>query len=81
MDMSAIYAHIFVESRGGAESVRQAISYTALALTSFPTLGKKYPRKNLWRIHVPAYPYSIYYTFNSDAISLVHIRHTRRRPL
>ncbi|MBX9778657.1 MAG: type II toxin-antitoxin system RelE/ParE family toxin [Xanthobacteraceae bacterium] len=46
-----------------------------------------FPSKPKWREHediraavVRRYPYRIFYTITTDAIEILHIRHTSRRP-
>jgi plasmid stabilization system protein ParE len=63
-----------------AAALETFIRATIARLAVFPESGLRLPpRPNVWVVPLVRYPFKIFYTFNSDTITILHIRHAARK--
>jgi toxin ParE1/3/4 len=79
-DIEFIRLYIVQFNPEAAARVASAIETLAGALADFPGAGHPAPGLDARVLHSPRYPYRIYYRVRGDEISILHVRHTSRRP-
>jgi plasmid stabilization system protein ParE len=79
-DIESIRLYIAQFNPQAAARVVSTIETLANALTDFPEAGHPAPDIEARVLHSPRYPYRIYYRIRGDDISILHVRHTSRRP-
>lgn len=63
-----------------AAALETFIRATIARLAVFPESGARLPlRPNVWVVPLVRYPFKIFYTFDRDTITILHIRHSARR--
>jgi plasmid stabilization system protein ParE len=79
-DLSTIYAYITDRDLAAADRVVARLRDVSSRLALNPHLGHPTTRKDVRVFSVRTYPYVIYYRIRGDALEILHIRHTARRP-
>lgn len=79
VDIEAIYEHIAAKDPGAATRVVARIKTLAEQLVDRPELGRATSLPRIRLRSVVNHPYVIFYTSTSDAIVVLHVRHTARR--
>ena len=74
-DVIEIYDYIAKRSPISAQRVEDAISLACGGLKDFPEIGVATDRKNIRRLPLVAYPYTIYYRVNwsSDTVEILRV--------
>lgn len=80
-DLEAILSYIEQHSESGAANVAEAVSRSFSMLRQSPRIARKDRTLKAHVFKIPDYPYLIYYEVGQDAVIVLHIRHTSRRPL
>ena len=79
-DIDAIHRSLEERSPSGARSVLRAI-YASIQLIAQRPMSYPGTEDPTLRVHVVRrYRYRIFYTVIEDAVEIVHVRHTSRRP-
>jgi addiction module RelE/StbE family toxin len=79
-DLDLIYQYLSERSAIGTRNVLGAI-YSALELIAeHPHAGQKTDYQDIRTAVVQRYRYRIFYTVTVDAVEVLHVRHTARRP-
>ena len=79
-DLEEIRSYLAERSPKGAERVRKHIDAVLERLAVMPLMGAATSEKNVRVVQLVTYPYRIFYVVRDDAIDVVHVRHTSRRP-
>ena len=80
-DLEQIFQYLSSRSPHGANLVLHAIHAAIAEITEFP-LGAEQTSSPGIRVKVIGrYRYKIFFSLYSDAIEIVHVRHTARRPI
>jgi addiction module RelE/StbE family toxin len=79
-DLELIYQYFFKRSQSGASKVLAAIHDALNLLAEHPHAAQATEHQDIRAAVVRRYPYRIFYTITTDAIEILHIRHTSRRP-
>lgn len=80
-DLRDIFNFIAKDNREAAVRVRKAILDLIELIARRPYLGPQNARAaELRSMLVSRYQYRVHYRIGSDEVSIVHIRHTARRP-
>lgn len=79
-DMLEILSFVAEKSPQGAARVAAAIEAGMSFLLENPRGGLRTDHPELYVKILPDCPYKIFYRFRTDAIEIVHIRHSARRP-
>jgi plasmid stabilization system protein ParE len=79
-DLGAILLYIERHSPQGARNVMRAMRKTIELIGQFPQSGRHAGEQGTRVLPVGRYPYLIYWSVEGDEASIVHIRHTARRP-
>ena len=80
-DLQAIEAYIQRFDATAAGRVIAVIKRTIDILDSFPNIGALKDEAGHRRINVRRYPYAVFYRVAGDAVLILHIRHTARKPI
>lgn len=65
----------------GAVALETFMRATIARLAVVPESGLSMPqRPNVWVVPLVRYPFKIFYTIESDTLTILHIRHAARRP-
>ena len=79
-DLQEIRDYISRRSPSGARNVLRSI-YSGIAFIAENPRGAIATDEGMVRVKViTEYPYKIFYAFDGDAIKILHIRHSARRP-
>lgn len=79
-DMLEILSFVAEKSPQGAARVAAAIDAGMSFLSESPRGGLRTDHAELYVKILPDCPYKIFYRLKADAIEVVHIRHSARRP-
>jgi plasmid stabilization system protein ParE len=79
-DREAIFQYLNERSPVGARRVMAAIVAATEQLIHHPLSGSETEFPGIRATFAGRYPYKIYYRLRNNAIELIHIRHTSRRP-
>jgi toxin ParE1/3/4 len=79
-DLELISQYLFERSSAGANNVLSGIHDALDLLAEHPQAAQKTEHQDIRAAVVRRYPYRIFYTVSTDAIDILHIRHTSRRP-
>ena len=79
-DLAQIYQYLFERSPGGATNVLSAIYGALNLLAEHPHAAQQTEHSDIRAATIRRYPYRVFYTVTVDAIEILHIRHTSRRP-
>jgi addiction module RelE/StbE family toxin len=79
-DREAIFQYLRERSPTGASRVMAAVVAAAEHLGDHPLSGSETEFPGIRAKLAGRYPYKIYYRLRNDAVELIHIRHTSRRP-
>lgn len=79
-DLDSILAYLDERSPSAARSVSAAIGRSISRLADFPLIAPKTSLPGVRELSLLRYPYKIYYEVEEDDVSILHIRHARRRP-
>lgn len=79
-DLQEIRDYLVERSPSGANRVRQKIDAALERLSGIPLMGATTSEESVRFLQLTDYPYRIFYIVREDAIDVVHIRHTSRRP-
>jgi toxin ParE1/3/4 len=79
-DLDEIRAYLSLFDEAAAERVRLHLVRRIRQLGQTPTLGKATRVSGLRVLYPTKYPYRIYYLYEGDAVVILHIRHTSRKP-
>jgi toxin ParE1/3/4 len=80
-DLDDIRNYINRHNPDAARRVVAIIETITSRLGNFPESGQQTDEGTARVIYALRYPYRIYYRIESDEISVLHIRHTSRRPV
>jgi toxin ParE1/3/4 len=78
-DREEIFNYLHSRSPSGARNVLASIRDALTQLSEQPHSGYATDEPNV-RVQYLRYPYKIFYRVRDDAIEIIHIRHTARRP-
>jgi toxin ParE1/3/4 len=79
-DLAAIIDFLIARSPTGARSVAASLSEAIRGIGEQPLSGHKTSNPVVLVKIAPRYPYKIFYRRRGDAIDILHIRHSARRP-
>ena len=79
-DREFIFQYLSERSPRGASNVMAAIVSATNQLRDNPEIGIATVFPGIRVIRARRYPYNVYYRIRDNAVELVHIRHTSRRP-
>jgi plasmid stabilization system protein ParE len=80
-DLGEIHDYIAGYDPAAADRVRQAILDKAQVIARQPSLGMPSSGSKFLRsVLVGRYQYRIHYSLGTEEVSIIHIRHTARRP-
>jgi toxin ParE1/3/4 len=79
-DREKIFEYLRERSPSGARHVLASIRDVVRLLGEHPYSGYKTNDREVRVKFVVRYPYKIFYRVRNDAVEIVHIRHTSRRP-
>jgi toxin ParE1/3/4 len=79
-DIDDIIRYIEERSPAGARSVAQGIHTAVQFIGERPEAAERTDNPQVRVKLVRRYPYRIFYTIADDAIIILHVRHTSRRP-
>ena len=77
-DLQEIYFYLRKLSPSGADNVRTAIKNSVNAIGREPHRGQATDKHDIKRAPIIRYRYAVYFRVASDAVQIVHIRHTAR---
>jgi plasmid stabilization system protein ParE len=80
-DLEAIRTYVDQYNPAAAQRVVTVIEKLVARLGDFPESGQHSDELDVRVVFSPRYPYRIYYRVAADEVSILHIRHTARRPL
>jgi toxin ParE1/3/4 len=81
-DLIGIADYLADKSPNGARSVELAIKSTIQLISEFPGSGRVLAqRSNVRVMPLSRHPYLVFYTINTNATVILHIRHGARRPV
>lgn len=80
-DSHDIERYLLERSLVGATHVMAAIGRAIEMVAKNPMSGRATDHPSIRAISVPRYPYRIFYRVLPDAIEILHVRHTARRPM
>lgn len=80
-DLVVVLSYLKQHSDVGAANVADAIGHSLAVLRKSPRIARKDRKLKARVLKVPDYPYRIYYEVSVDVVTVLHIRHTSRRPL
>jgi plasmid stabilization system protein ParE len=80
-DLDDIRIYISQHNPIAALKVVATIERIVTRLGDFPDSGQRSDELDVRVVFSTRYPYRIYYRIRQDEISILHIRHTARRPL
>jgi toxin ParE1/3/4 len=78
-DRERILEYLAERSASGARNVAATISDAVARLGDQPHSGYQTDNPGVRVMFVVRYPYKIFYRVHSDAVEVLHIRHTSRR--
>lgn len=79
-DLLNIFASLHQRAPRAAISVVGHIRWQIESFPDFPLRGMATTMPGVRRLEIGHYPYFVFYRLEGGTISIVHIRHTRRRP-
>jgi addiction module RelE/StbE family toxin len=79
-DADAIFQYLYERNPRAAASVLRTIRARAAQLAEHPFMGAPSQIRDVRYLTVARLPYRIYYRVRGSTISIIHIRHTSRRP-
>ena len=82
IELDNIFLYIFERNRTAAKAVVQRIEGLVSQLEKFPYRGRLTDEPGAWAMPVVRYPYVVLYAIDvvSDAVVILHIRHTAQKP-
>ena len=79
-DIDAIHRYLEEHSPSGARNVLRAIYASVQLIAEHPLSYQRTDDPDI-RVHaVQRYRYKIFYSVAGDAVEIIHVRHTSRRP-
>lgn len=79
-DIDTIHRYLHERSPSGGRSVLRAIYASIQLIAEHPLSYQRTDDPNV-RVHVVRrYRYKIFYSVTADAVEIIHVRHTSRRP-
>ena len=79
-DLASIYDYLFARSPALARSVTAHVEGRIARLAEFPFTAKASDVTGVRELVIARYPYKVFYAISGDELSILHIRHGRRRP-
>lgn len=79
-DLDDIRTYISKHNPTAALKVVATIEKIVARLGDFPESGQESDELDVRIVFTTRYPYRVYYRIRTDEISIVHIRHTSRKP-
>ncbi|HEY5211066.1 MAG TPA: type II toxin-antitoxin system RelE/ParE family toxin [Stellaceae bacterium] len=79
-DLENIYQYLAARNPAGAENVLRAIYAGIQFIAENPLAAPKTTNAGVRVLIVRRYRYKVFYGIDSDAIDVLHIRHTARQP-
>jgi toxin ParE1/3/4 len=79
-DRAAILDYLSIRSPVGARNVANQLRNAIDVLSSQPLNGHMTDMDTIRVLLVGKYPYKVFYRIGADAVEILHIRHTSRRP-
>lgn len=79
-DIARIFDYLDEQSPQARQNVEAGLQAALNLLLQFPFAGGTTTRPGTRRLVVTPYPYAIFYRATEDAIVVISIRHTARRP-
>ena len=80
VDLASIYDYLFARAPALAQSVTAHIEERIARLAEFPFTAKAADVPGVRELVIARHPYKVFYGISGDEISILHIRHARRRP-
>lgn len=80
-ERETIFNYLEERSPQGAHSVISRIQAGISRLAEFPESGHATDIPDVRVLFIGHYPYKVFYRAHADAIEILHIRHTSRRPV
>lgn len=80
-DLEEIYGYLERRTPAAAQSLKSQIERQIGSLGRFPYMAPATDEPNVRELTLSRHPYKIYYEIASDEVWILHIRHTRRRPV
>ena len=79
-DLSEIRAYLLERNPSAAAAVLRTIRQRVAWLADFPLMAPQTDEPGIRALPIVRYPYRVYYEVAGDEVSILHVRHTRRRP-
>ncbi|WP_305679468.1 type II toxin-antitoxin system RelE/ParE family toxin [Bosea sp. (in: a-proteobacteria)] len=79
-DITRIFDYLDGQSPQARQMLEIVLKAALERLLQFPFAGTPTTRPGTRRLVVPPYPYAIFYRATTDAIIVIAVRHTARRP-
>lgn len=79
-DIAEIFAYLDEQSPQARKNVEACLRAALDLLLQFPFAGGATIRPGTRRLVVKPYPYAIFYRISDDAVIVISVRHTARRP-
>ena len=79
-DLETILDYLHERSPSGSSNVATSIGEAVDQLADYPRVGRETTREGLRVRVVRGYPFLVFYRVGTDHVSIVHIRHSARRP-
>jgi|RhiMethySRZTD1v2_1073278.scaffolds.fasta_scaffold00651_14 toxin ParE1/3/4 len=80
IDVLNIFSYLNERNPRAAVSVVREIRSRIRTLSAFPLKGPQTDLPGTRRLEIVRYPYFVFYQIEGDTISILHVRHTSRRP-
>lgn len=79
-DLEGVCEYLERRAPAAAQSLRSQIERQIGWLRRFPYMAPATDEPNVRELTLSRHPYKIYYEIAGDEVSILHIRHARRRP-
>jgi toxin ParE1/3/4 len=79
-DREQIFNYLSKRTPSGAQTVLASIRQAVAQLSDQPRIGYATEDPSVRVKFIVRYPYKIFYRVREDAVEILHIRHTARRP-
>jgi len=79
-DLARIFDYLDEQSPQARQMVETGLRSALELLLQFPFAGAATTRPGTRRLVVAPYPYAVFYRTSTDAIIVISVRHTARRP-
>jgi plasmid stabilization system protein ParE len=79
-DLEAIFSYLDRRAPSGAMSVKQTIERRIRRLADIPLIAPATTEPGVHELTVLRYPYKVYYSVENDEVTILHVRHSSRKP-